>query len=118
MGSRLTDIIFDQSKDELYQDERAMILTHYTMAERCLQVEAWHIYNDYQSGDFDTLCHILAEGFKGFHNMEPSQLIEEYKEIEDKWYELYHDNELEWTPHEDDPIHALEQDENGEAANG
>ena len=55
------------------------------MAERCLQVEAKNIYEDYGKGDFDTLFHILHGGFKGFHNMDSSELIKEYKDIEDKW---------------------------------
>ena len=42
--------------------------------------------------------------------MEPSELIEEYKGIEDQWYQLEQDNELNWTPYEDDPIHKLEEE--------
>ena len=84
MGTRLKDIIFDRSEDQLYEDERAMRLTPYVMAERCLQVEAVKIYDDYKKGDFSTLTYILEGGFKGFHNMDSSELIEEYKEIEDK----------------------------------
>ena len=106
MGTRLKDIIFDRSEDQLYEDERAMRLTPYVMAERCLQVEAVKIYDDYKKGDFSTLTYILEGGFKGFHNMDSSELIEEYKEIEDKWYQLEQDNELEWEQYEDDPIHT------------
>ena len=109
MGTRLKDIIFDRSEDQLYEDERAMRLTPYVMAERCLQVEAVKIYGDYKKGDFSTLTYILEGGFKGFHNMDSSELIEEYKEIEDKWYQLEQDNELEWEPYEDDPIHTLKE---------
>ena len=109
MGTRLKDIIFDRSEDQLYEDERAMRLTPYVMAERCLQVEAVKIYDDYKKGDFSTLTYILEGGFKGFHNMDLSELIEEYKEIEDKWYQLEQDNELEWEPYEDDPIHTLKE---------
>ena len=109
MGTRLKDIIFDRSEDQLYEAERAMRLTPYVMAERCLQVEAVKIYDDYKKGDFSTLTYILEGGFKGFHNMDSSELIEEYKEIEDKWYQLEQDNELEWEPYEDDPIHTLKE---------
>ena len=109
MGTRLKDIIFDRTEDQLYEDERAMRLTPYVMAERCLQVEAVKIYDDYKKGDFSTLTYILEGGFKGFHNMDSSELIEEYKEIEDKWYQLEQDNELEWEPYEDDPIHTLKE---------
>ena len=109
VGTRLKDIVFDRSEDHLYEDERAMRLTPYVMAERCLQVEAVKIYDDYKKGDVSTLVYILESGFKGFHNMDSSELIEEYKEIEDKWYQLEQDNELEWDPYEDDPIHTLKE---------
>ena len=110
MGTRLKDIIFDRHEDHLYEDERAMRLTPYVMAERCLQVEMSDIYQDYKSGDYDTLSYILSGGFKGFHNMDSSELIEEYKAIEDMWYDRYEANWFEFEPYEDDPIHKLEQE--------
>ena len=110
MGTRLKDIIFDRSEDQLYEDERAMRLTPYVMAERCLQVEAVKIYDDYKKGDFSTLTYILEGGFKGFHNMDSSELIEEYKAIEDMWYDRYETNWFEFEPYEDDPIHKLEKE--------
>ena len=110
MGTRLKDIVFDRSEDHLYEDERAMRLTPYVMAERCLQVEAYKIYRDYKLGDTSTLTYILEGGFKGFHNMEPSELIEEYKGIEDQWYQLESDGELPFEAYEDDPIHALNEE--------
>ena len=107
MGTRLKDIIFDRHEDHLYEDERAMRLTPYVMAERCLQVEAYKIYRDYKLGDVSTLVYILEGGFKGFHNMDSSELIEEYKGIEDQWYQLESDGELPWEAYEEDPIHTL-----------
>lgn len=109
MGTRLKDIIFDRHEDHLYEDERAMSLTPYVMAERCLQVEIKNIFKDRDNGDYDTLTYILEGGFKGFHNMEPSELIEEYKDIEDQWYQLESDGELPFEPYEDDPIHTLKE---------
>ena len=109
MGTRLKDIVFDRSEDHLYEDERAMRLTPYVMAERCLQVEAVKIYDDYKKGDVSTLVYILEGGFKGFHNMDSSQLIEEYQAIEEQWYQLESDGELPFSPYEDDPIHTLEE---------
>ena len=41
--------------------------------------------------------------------MEPSELIEEYKDIEDQWYQLESDGELPFEPYEDDPIHTLKE---------
>ena len=109
MGTRLTDIVFDRHEDHLYEDERAMRLTPYVMVEMCLQVEAWGIIKDAQDRDYSTLTYILEGGFKGFHNMDSSELIKEYKDIEDKWYELEADNELNWEPYDEDPIHKLNE---------
>ena len=107
MGTRLADIIMDRHEDLLYEDSRAMKLTSYVMAERCLQAELTAIFLDGKEGDYSTLTYILEGGFKGFHNMDSSELIQEYKDIEDKWYELEADNELNWEPYEEDPIHKL-----------
>ena len=109
MGQRLKDIIFDRHEDHLYEDERAMSLTPYVMAERCLQVEIKNIFKERDENDYSTLTYILEGGFKGFHNMEPSELIEEYKGIEDQWYQLESDGELPFEPYEDDPIHTLKE---------
>jgi hypothetical protein len=109
MGTRLKDIIFDKQDDLLYEDNHAMKLSHYVMAERCLQVEMAQIYDDYKCGDYDVLTSILENGFKGFHNMEPSELINEYKEIEERWYDLYETNQHYHTVYEDDPISEYEQ---------
>ena len=109
MGNRLADIVFDRNEDFLYEDDRAMKLTPYVMAERLTQWEFDSIMSDTREGDYGTLTHILESGFKGYHNMDSSELIEEYKEIEDKWYELEADNELHWEPYEDDPIHPLKE---------
>jgi hypothetical protein len=44
--------------------------------------------------------------------MEPSELIEEYKEAEEKWYHLYETGSLRLTSSrvKQDPIHNLEQE--------
>ena len=109
-GTRLTDIIMDRHEDFLYEDSRAMKLTPYVMSERCLQVEISNIQKDYKSGDYDTLTYLLEGGFKGFHKMDSSELIEEYKGIEEQWYNLYECSEFGFTPYEDDPIHKLEEE--------
>ena len=111
MGKRLADFITSKSDDALYEDSRSMILTHYVMAERLLQVEYYRIMQDEREQlTSETLIYILEGGFKGFHNMEPSELIKEYQEIEDKWYQMYEDNELEFEPYEADPIHKLKEE--------
>ena len=109
MGKRLLDIVFDKHKDIMYEDKREMKLTHYVMAERCLQVQMAQIFNEYKTGDYETLTYILEGGFKGFHNMEPSELIKEYEDYEDQWYQLYEDEEHYHTVYEDDPINKIEK---------
>ena len=109
MGTRLKDIIFDKHEDLLYEDEIAMSLTHYVMAERCIQVQMKDIHEEYGAGDYETLTYILEGGFKGFHNMEPSELIKEYEDYEEQWYQLYDDNEHYHTVYEDDPINHIEK---------
>ena len=95
----------DQERHEpYYEDSRAMMLSHYVMAERCLQVEATKIYNDFNEGDYSTLTYILEGGFRGFHKMTREDLESEYKEIEELWYELEADKGLYWEAYEDDPI--------------
>ena len=95
----------DQDQHEpYYEDSRAMMLSHYVMAERCLQVEATKIYNDFNEGDYSTLTYILEGGFRGFHKMSREDLEAEYKEIEELWYSLEADKGLYWEAYEDDPI--------------
>ena len=100
----------------IFEDRRSMRLTHYVMAERLMQVEAYKIIEEYKANaTHETLAFILEGGFKGFHNYTDSELIAEYIDgVEDKWYDLQADGELPWTPYEDDPIHQLLEDENGE----
>ena len=109
MGTRLKDIIFDKHEDLLYEDERAMSLTHYVMAERCIQVQMAQIYNEKSEGDYDTLTYILEGGFKGFHNMEPSELIKEYQDYEEQFYNLHECDGLYISVYEDDPINHIEK---------
>ena len=95
----------DQEQHEpYYEDSRAMVLSHYVMAERCMQVEAAKIYADYLEGDYSTLSYILEGGFRGFHKMSREDLEAEYREIEESWYELESINGLQWEAYEEDPI--------------
>ena len=98
----------DQDAHEpYYEDSRAMMLSHYVMAERCLQVEASKIYNDFNEGDYSTLTYILEGGFRGFHKMSREDLEAEYKDCEESWYELESCKGLYWEPYDEDPIWAI-----------
>ena len=105
-----TDI--DEMETVIHNDERSLPLTHYQMAERCLQVEYKDIMKEHGTdGHSETLVHILAGGMKGWHDVEPEKLIHDYKDIENQWYTLYDDNELPWEPLEEDLINKLARGE-------
>jgi hypothetical protein len=100
----------------IFEDQHAMRLTHYVMAERLMQIEAHKIIEEYKdNATHETLAFILEGGFKGFHNFTDSELIAEYIDgAEDKWYSLQEDGELPWGMYEDDPMMQLIEDEAGE----
>jgi len=96
--------------DPIYEDTHGMTLTMNQMADRLVNVEMTSIFKDKAEGDVDTLAYLLENGFKGYHKMSPSELIEEYISVEDKWYEYYQDDELAMGTDSDDPIHKLEEE--------
>ena len=100
-------------------DMQGYELTHYVLAERLLQVEYASIRDQIRNeASSDTLTYILEGGFRGFHKFSNEHLIEEYKDMEEKFYHLYETNGLPYMLYEDDPLVALELDETGEVANG
>lgn len=104
LGTLPADLNDQDQHDPYYEDSRAMKLSHYVMAERCMQVEASKIYNDFNEGDYSTLTYILEGGFRGFHKMSREDLEAEYKDVEDTWYELEANKGLYWEAYEEDPI--------------
>ena len=108
MADNLPDNLSDVEDEYIVgEDSRAMQLTHYVLAERLLQVEYAEIMRQHrEEKDSQSLIYILEGGFRGFHKMTAGELWSEWKDgAEDKWYELYQDNELPWEAYEDDPIH-------------
>ncbi len=108
-GTRLAEVI-ESHNDPLYEDTRAMTLTFQQMADRCLNVEMTDVFKDKAEGDVDTLSYMLENGFKGYYNMSPSEMIEEYSCMEDKWYQYYEDGELIMSITEHDPMYDLERE--------
>ena len=104
LGTLPANLNDQEAHEPYYEDSRAMVLSHYVMAERCMQVEAAKIYADYLEGDYSTLSYILEGGFRGFHKMSREDLEAEYREIEESWYELESINGLQWEAYEEDPI--------------
>ena len=83
------------SHDIIYEDKRALQLSHYVMAERCMLVEYASIKEQLNTEpQSDTLIYILEGGFRGFHKFSNEHLIEEYKDMEEKFYHLYETNGL------------------------
>ena len=109
LGTLPANLNDQDQHDPYYEDSRAMKLSHYVMAERCMQVEASKIYNDFNEGDYSTLTYILEGGFRGFHKMSREDLEAEYKDVEDTWYELEANKGLYWEAYEDDPIWDITQ---------
>ena len=107
MADNLPDNLSDVEDEYIVgEDSRAMQLTHYVLAERLLQVEYAEIMRQHrEEKDSQSLIYILEGGFRGFHKMTAGELWSEWKDgAENKWYELYQDNELPWEAYEDDPI--------------
>jgi len=100
------------------EDSRALQLTHKVLAERLIQLEVRAIQEDAGHGDFTVIAEMLENGFRGYHKMTAGELWSEWKEQEELFYRLYEDGALLWELNEEDPLVALEEDENGEVAKG
>ena len=99
----------------ILEDKRALSLSHYVLAERMMQYEAYLILRDIrEENNHDNLIHLLSDGCKGYHNMDNTQLVAEWGDSEEGWYGAYDDESLPWAVYEDDPISILEDDETGE----
>ena len=110
----LDDKIADTRDVVVGEDCRALNLTHYVLAERLLQVETASILEDHANGDHTVIAEMLAEGFRGYHNMSSGELWSQWVDSEEKFYHLYETDQLPWDLLEDDPLIVLEKDENGE----
>jgi len=89
------------------------------LAERLLQVEYANIAKEIvEEASSETLTYILEGGFRGYHKFTSGELWSEWKEVEEKFYHMYETNTLPWELYEEDPLVALEADENGEVATG
>jgi hypothetical protein len=97
------------------EDSRSLQLTHYVLAERLLQCEYALIAKEIvEEASSETLTYILEGGFRGFHKYTSGELWAEWQEVEEKFYHMYETNTLPWELFEEDPLVALEEDENGE----
>ena len=100
----------------IVEDTRSLQLTHRVLAERLIQLQARSIQEDAGNGDYQYLASVFETGFRGYHNMSQQELREEWREQEELFYGLYDDGALLWELDEEDPLVALERDENGEVA--
>ena len=108
MADNLPDNLSDVEDEYIVgEDSRAMQLTHYVLAERLLQVEYAEIMRQHR----EEKAYEMRRSLVGSEMCIRDRLWSEWKDgAEDKWYELYQDNELPWEAYEDDPIHKLEEE--------
>ena len=106
-----------EEKDIIVNDSRDMALTHYTLAERLMQVEYSKIIKEtketsvvHQVYTSETLIYMLEGGFRGFHNYSVKELLDEWSQEEKNFYEMYDNNSLPWEVFEDDPLITNEED--------
>ena len=106
--------------DMVLEDSRGLNLSHTVLADRLAQVEYHKIMDEMMAplGDKAHPSAVLAEmletGFRGYHHMSQKELMDEWHENEELFYQLYQDLGLYYGLNEDDPLVALEQDENDE----
>ena len=96
------------------KDSRGHELTHYVLAERLLQVEYSLIAQEIQRDpSSETLTYILEGGFRGFHKYTKQELLDEWAEVEPKFWTLVDDDEMPWEPYEEDPLRSLPKEVEG-----
>ena len=100
----------DQYEDNYIvgKDAQGHLLTHHVLAERLVCVEVAGIMSDCGQGDFMALTEMLENGFRGYHKMSSGELWAEWKDTEDKFYQLYEDEELPYSLCDEDPLNRTE----------
>ena len=99
----------DVSNEEIIvKDSRGHALTHYVLAERLLQVEYSQISSEIRNEpSSETLTYILEGGFRGFHKYTKQELLDEWAEVEDRFWTLVDDDSLPWETYDEDPLSSL-----------
>ena len=105
----------DSNPDEIIiRDGRGHRLTHYVLAERLLQVEYSLISKEIRSEpSSETLTYILEGGFRGFHKYTTQELLDEWAEVEPKFWTLVDDDSMPWETYEEDPLSSLPKEVEG-----
>ena len=98
----------------IIRDGRGHRLTHYVLAERLLQVEYSLISEEIRSEpSSETLTYILEGGFRGFHKYTTQELLDEWAEVEPKFWTLVDDDSMPWETYEEDPLSSLPKEVEG-----
>jgi hypothetical protein len=105
----------DSNPDEvIIRDSRGHELTHYVLAERLLQVEYSQISEEIRTEpSSETLTYILEGGFRGFHKYTKQELLDEWAEVEDKFWTLVDDDSMPWEVYDEDPLASLPKEVEG-----
>ena len=96
------------NEEIICKDSRGHALTHYVLAERLLQVEYSQISTEIRNEpSSETLTYILEGGFRGFHKYTKQELLDEWAEVEDRFWTLVDDDSLPWETYDEDPLSSL-----------
>lgn len=102
------------AEEIILKDSRGHKLTHYVLAERLLQVEYSLISQEIRSEpSSETLTYILEGGFRGFHKYTKQELLDEWAEVESRFWTLVDLDQLAWEPYEEDPLRSLPKEVEG-----
>ena len=102
------------NEEIIIKDSRGHELTHYVLAERLLQVEYSQISEEIRTEpSSETLTYILEGGFRGFHKYTKQELLDEWSEVEDKFWTLVDDDSMPWEVYDEDPLASLPKEVEG-----
>tara|TARA_A200000159_G_scaffold4818_1_gene4503 strand:- start:787 stop:1143 length:357 start_codon:yes stop_codon:yes gene_type:complete len=102
------------NEEIIIKDSRGHELTHYVLAERLLQVEYSQISEEIRTEpSSETLTYILEGGFRGFHKYTKQELLDEWSEVQDKFWTLVDDDGMPWEVYDEDPLSSLPKEVEG-----
>tara|TARA_B100000683_G_scaffold141846_1_gene138001 strand:+ start:1627 stop:1959 length:333 start_codon:yes stop_codon:yes gene_type:complete len=93
-----------EPEDIIHTDSQGSELTHRILAERLVQVHCQKISEDASHGDHAYLASIFETGFRGFHNMGQKELIDEWREQEEQFFEMLDQGSFLYQMDPEDPL--------------
>ena len=93
-----------EPEDVIHTDSKGHKLTHRILAERLIQVDTKKIQDDAGHGDYQYLASIFETGFRGYHNMGQKELIDEWREQEEQFFEMLDQGSFLYQMDPEDPL--------------